>query len=89
MNSRELVLEKQASGIGRYIVAVFYLTVSSSFFPAELRAWAEGVVKRGVGSTEGTLLFDARGVDRALVVSTCLIALKRERQRWGVLGGTI
>ncbi|KAF8544625.1 hypothetical protein BDD12DRAFT_814968 [Trichophaea hybrida] len=86
---RELVLEKQANGIGRYTVAVFCLTVSSAFFPAELRAWAEVVVKRGVGSTEGTLLFDSRGVDRTVVVATCLIALKRERQRWGVLGGTI
>ncbi|KAI5856367.1 hypothetical protein BZA05DRAFT_199048 [Tricharina praecox] len=67
---RELVLEKSAPGMGRYVVAVFYLT-------------------RGVGTTEGTLLFDERGVDRLLAVATILTALKRERQRWGVLGGTV
>ncbi|KAI5817611.1 hypothetical protein BZA77DRAFT_244754 [Pyronema omphalodes] len=86
---RELILEKQASGIGRYIVGTFYLTVSSAFFPADLKMWAENVAKRGVGSTEGTLLFDARGIDPVVATATCLIALKRERQRWGVLGGTI
>jgi len=75
--------------MGRYVVAVFYLAVSSAIFPVDLRSWAEGVVKRGVGTTEGTLLFDERGVDRVLVVATVLIALKRERQRWGVLGGTL
>jgi hypothetical protein len=84
-----LVLEKSAREVGRYPVAVFYLTVSSASFPMDLRAWAEGVVKRGVGTTEGTLLFDERGVNRLLVVATLLIALKRERQRWGVLGGTV
>ncbi|KAA8894607.1 hypothetical protein FN846DRAFT_401571 [Sphaerosporella brunnea] len=88
-NHRELVLEKSAKGIPKYVVAVFYLSVSAQFFPDEITMWAQAVGKRGVGKTEGTLLLDERGVDRVLGVVTLLVALKRERQRWAVLGGTV
>jgi hypothetical protein len=89
VSARELVLEKSADGIPKYIVAVFYLSVSNQFFPEGLRAWVGAVGKRGALATEGTLLLDERGVAAAVGVASLLVALKRERQRWWVLGGTV
>jgi hypothetical protein len=82
-------LEKAAEGIPKYVVAVFYLSVASQFFPEDVKSWIQAVGKRGAMATEGTLLVDERGVEAALAVASLLVALKRERQRWGVGGGTV
>lgn len=88
VSKRELVLEKVMVGAGKYVVAIFYLTVSTQKAPA-ISEWAGTVMKRAVGANEGTLVFDERGIDRFLCVASILVALKRERQRRAVLIATV
>lgn len=84
VSSNELVLEKSidSAGAGKYVVGIFYLQADrTDSRSSTIRSWCGGAMNRPTTSSGGTLVFDARGVDRYLCVATVLIALKRERQR--------